>query len=473
MTMRAAPRSITRSATVLVTVAVTAALAAPPGSARDAEPRVTARAWTSLAPASTPNFAQASAVRTADGLQHVVWIVDETGGANYFHTTIDAAGRQGAVTRVLPTTWGQLSTPVDLEADAAGVLRMSFRGTPDGDTSNFFTYRGVYSAVSTDGGATWAVPREVLAVTDASGGGSTFVNLPDGSILGGFGDTGGFHWHVGTISEAAEPTTANSEFTDHDAGAASLISTGSAVYVLYQSIRGDGVYARQVWPSLGVAIRAPGGFTNPGQPMAVVNRPGVGPVAAYMLDDEVVLWDVLANRTHRVPGMGGASAPELAVLPDGHLWVAAVGPIGYAPRASRVAASGWAVDRRPTLLPDMVNSFGIAVSASTALRAEMLMIGNDNGDPIQLNARSVAAQLVLRATPRRWASGRVQTVVFKVTDVDGGVARARVRAGGERCTTNGAGRCTIRFAARRPGRVTARAAKTGYDEATVRLTVRR
>ena len=101
-------RAAARFTTVLLTVAVTAALAAPPGSARDADPRVTGRAWTSLAPASTPNFAQASAVRTADGLQHVVWIVDEAGGANYFHTTIDAAGRQGAVTRVLPTTWGQL-----------------------------------------------------------------------------------------------------------------------------------------------------------------------------------------------------------------------------------------------------------------------------------------------------------------------------------------------------------------------------
>lgn len=466
-----------RLAAALIALAVPVALAAPPGSASagpsGADARVTARSWTALAPSSTPNFAQASVVRTADGVQHVVWIVDEGAGANYLHTTIDDRGRQGAVTRLLPTAWAQLSTPVDLEVNAGGLLRVSFRGTPDGDSANFFTYRGVYSAVSADGGASWAVPREVLAVSDASGGGSTFVNLPDGSVLGGYGDTGGFHWHVGAISEAAEPTTLNSEFTDHDAMAAQLISNGSAVWVLYQSVRADGIFARQVWPTLGAPVRAPGGYTNPGQPMAVVNRPGVGPVAAYLLDDQVVLWDVLANRTHRVPGMKGASVAELAVLPDGHLWVVSAGPIGYDPRASRVAARGWDVDRTPSMLPDLYSSFGVSVSASTALRAEVLLIGNGSGDPTRLHGRSVAAQLYLKATPRRWASGRAQAVAFKVTDVDGGVARATVKVGSRRCTTNGAGRCTIRFPGMRPGRVSAKATKRGYDDAKVTLTVRR
>ncbi|MDR7252993.1 hypothetical protein J2X46_001978 [Nocardioides sp. BE266] len=460
-------------AAALLTVSVTAALAAPPGNAVAVDARVTARSWSPLSPSTSPNFAQASTVRTADGLQHVVWIVDEVGGANYLHTTIDARGRQGAVTRVLPTAWQQLSTPVDLEVDAAGRLRVAFRGTPDGESANFFTYRGVYSAISADGGASWVLPREVLAVSDASGGGSTFVNLPDGSVLGGYGDSAGFHWHVGAIPEAAEPTTTNAEFTDQDAVAAQLLGNGSAVWVLYQSIRSNGLYARQVWPTLGAPVRAPGEYTIPGQPVAVVNRPRVGPVAAYMLNDQVVLWDVLANRTHRVPGMKGASVPELAVLPDGHLWVASAGPIGYDPRASRVAARGWDVDRTPSMLPDLFASFGVSVSASTALRGEVLLVANDDADPTRLLARSVAAQLYLKATPRRWAGGRAQTVSFKVTDVDGGVARAKVKVGSRRCTTNGSGRCSIRLPGMRPGRMTAKATKTGYDEAKVTLTVRR
>jgi hypothetical protein len=460
-------------AAALLSAGVTAAALVSPPALADVDPRVTARSWTALTSSPSPNFAQASVVRTADGLQHVVWVVDEGAGANYLHTTIDARGRQGAVSRVFPAPWSQLSTPVDLEVDGAGLLRVAFRGTQDGNTGNFFTYRGVYSAVSANGGATWVVPREVLAVSDASGGGSTFVNLPDGNVLGGFGDTGGFHWHVGAIPEAAEPTTTNLEFTDHDAMAAQLVRSGSTVWVLYQSVRGGGVFARQVWPALGAPVKAPGGYTNPGQPVAVVDRPGVGPVAAYVLNDQVVLWDVLANRTHRVPGMKGG-VPELAVLPDGHLWVASAGPIGYEPRASRVSARGWTVDRKPTMLPDLYATFGISVSSSTGLRAELLLMGNDSGDPTRLHARSVAAQMVLKASPRRWRGGRAQTVVFKVTDVDGGVARAKVRAGGQRCTTNGSGRCTIRVGAgTRRGAINVKATKRGYDTATTRLTVRR
>jgi hypothetical protein len=171
--------------------------------------------------------------------------------------------------------------------------------------------------------------------------------------------------------------------------------------------------------------------------------------------------------------MKGASVAELAVLPDGHLWVAAAGPIGYQPRASRVSARGWTIDRRPTLLPDLDASFGISVTSTDALRAELLLLANDDGDPTRLHARSVAAQMVLRATPARWRVGRAQRVVLKVTDVDGGVARAKVRAAGQRCTTNRAGRCTIRFAGRGPGRIAVKATKRGYDKATVRLTVRR
>ena len=452
---------------------VTAALGAPPGTASSAE-RVTTRSWEPLTSSASPNFAQAAVARTADGTQHVVWIVDNDDRThNYEHTTIYPSGRQGPVTRILTTSWAQLSTPVDLGVNADGSLRLAFRGTIDGDTSNFFTYKGVYTAVSADGGASWVVPREALAPSIGDGG-VTMAYTPGGVPITGFGDTGGFHWYVGTIPEAAVPTAPIQEFTDHDASAASLVTSGSAVYVVYQTIRGAGVYARQVWPTLGAAIKAPGEFTNPGQPMAAVDRPGVGLVAAYTIDSKVVLWDVLANRLHRVRGMDGPNNVTMSALPDGHLWLATQGPIGYTPRASRVAAHGWNVDRKPYFMDDLYSTFGLEVSSAGALRAELLLTGNDAGDPTRIHAMSALAQLSLRATPGRWRVNRAQTVVFKVTDVDGSVARARVSAGGRRCTTNGSGRCSIRFPAQaRPGRITAKATKTGYATTTIRLRVRR
>ena len=434
---------------------------------------MTTTSWTPLTSSAGPNFAQATVARTADGTQHVVWIVDNADRThNYEHTTISPSGVQGPVTRILQTEWAQLSTPVDLGVNADGSLRLAFRGTIDGDSSNFFTYKGVYTAVSVDGGSSWVVPREALAKSIGDGG-VTLAHLPDGTPITGFGDTGGFHWNVGILPEAAVETSTVQEFTDHDAMGASLVASGGSVHVVYQSVRANGIFARQVWPVVGAPVPAPGTYNNPGQPMALVDRPGVGPVAAYTIDAKVVLWDIAANRIHRVPGLAGPNNVSLAALPDGHLWVAAQGPIGYTPRVSRVAARGWAVDRRPTQLDDIYSTFGLEVSSAGALRAELLLTANDAGDPSRIHAMSALAQLTLRATPRRWRVGTPQRVVFKVTDVDGSIAGAKVRAAGLRCRTNGSGRCAIRIpASPRPRKIKAKATKRGYSPVILTLKVR-
>ena len=450
-----------------------AGLVPAPATAATAE-RVGTRSWTALTASASPNFAQAAVARTPDGVQHVVWVVDNPDRTHHYeHTTISPAGAQGPVTRVLASNWSALSTPVDLGVNADGSLRLAFRGSIDGGTADFFSYKGVYTAVSGDGGTSWVLPREVLAKSTTDGG-VTMAHLPDGTPITGFGDTGGFHWSIGSVPEAAVPTASVLEFTDHDAMAASLVTSGSAVYVVYQSVRANGVYARQVWPALGAPLRAPGDDTHPGPPMAVVDRPGVGPVAAYAVDSKVVLWDIAANRVHRVRGMDGPNNVSLAIEPDGHLWVAAQGPIGYTPRVSRVSARGWTIDRKPARLDDLYSTFGLEVSSAGALRAELLVTGNEVGEPSRIHAMSALAQLTVKASPRRWRTHRAQRVVFKVTDVDGKVAGAKVRAGGRRCTTNGSGKCAIRFPSQaRPGRITAKVTKRSYYPVKTKLKVRR
>lgn len=449
--------------------ATSASTSGPPG----ADGRVGFGSWRPLTASTSPNVAEAATVRTADGALHAVWMVDNADSThNYEHTTIAASGAQGPVTRVLATSWAQLSTPVDLGTNPDGSLRLAFRGSIDGGTADFFSYKGVYSAVSGDGGGTWSVPREVLA-TGTADGGVTLAHTPDGTTIAGYGDTGGFHWHVGPIPEAGLATATNQEFTDQDAMAASLVRSGPAVHVLYQSVRSGGVFARQVWPTLGAPVRAPGSDNDAGQTIAVLERPGVGPVAAYTSGSRVVLWDVVDNRAYPVRGMNGATNVALATSADGRLWVAAQGPIGYRPRASRVAEDGWGTDRRPALLDDLYNSFGVALASSSPRRAEVLLTGNDTGEATRVHAQSVRAQLVLRASPRRWPAGTERRVVFTLTDVDGRLSGVRVRAGGETCRTSSAGRCTVRFAPRRPGRITVRATKTGYDSEKVKLRVTR
>ena len=61
----------------------------------------------------------------------------------------------------------------------------------------------------------------------------------------------------------------------------------------------------------------------------------VRPPRRHMWDNKAVLWDIAANRLHRVRGMDGASSVSLALEPGGHIWIASVGPIGYGPRVAR------------------------------------------------------------------------------------------------------------------------------------------
>ena len=193
----------TRSLALVASAGLLAAgLVPPPATAATAE-RVGTRSWTALTASASPNFAQAAVARTPDGTQHVVWVVDNPDRTHHYeHTTISPSGAQGPVTRVLTSNWAALSTPVDLGVNADGSLRLAFRGSIDGGTADFFSYKGVYTAVSGDGGNTWVLPREVLA-TSTSDGGVTMAYLPDGTPLTGYGDTGGFHWNVGSVPEAA------------------------------------------------------------------------------------------------------------------------------------------------------------------------------------------------------------------------------------------------------------------------------
>ena len=108
------------------------------------------------------------------------------------------------------------------------------------------------------------------------------------------------------------------------------------------------------------------------------------------------------------------------------------------------------------------------------ISTELLVTGNEVGEPSRIHAMSALAQLTVKASPRRWRTHRAQRVVFKVTDVDGKVAGAKVRAGGRRCTTNGSGKCAIRFPSQaRPGRITAKVTKRSYYPVKTKLKVRR
>ena len=123
-------RTRTRTLALLASTGLlVAGLGGPPGTAATAE-RVGPRSWTPLTASSSPNFAQAAVARTADGTQHVVWIVDNPDRThNYEHTTISPSGRQGPVTRVLATSWAQLLLKYNISHPAVTAVAGNDRAT--------------------------------------------------------------------------------------------------------------------------------------------------------------------------------------------------------------------------------------------------------------------------------------------------------------------------------------------------------
>lgn len=470
-------RSIHRTVVAAIASALAATVAVVPTSAAGPAERASRLTdWTRLSPSINPNFAEAATARTPDGLLHVVWGVDP---GNFEHTTIDPRGRQGAVSRVLAADWSSVTARPDLEVMPDGSLRLFFTGWRTGGTADFFDAKGVYNAVSTDGGATWAVPTEIYARAVGGGDNAEASVLPDGQVLTGFGDTAGFHFRIGAGDNAnAAPESVNTDVPIAGGVEFTTVTSSGAVWLTYSA--GDNRYARTLWPTVGEPITPPltTGYSYAGVP--VVDREGVGPVAAfeagYGTTNEVYVWDIARNQIHRVPGFRGPNNVFIGTATDSHLWVGASGPIGYTPRAARVARTGWAVDRKPTKLSDSYTTYDGTIVGLSGMRAEMIMSGRiESADPAEgMLSHSVQSSMWVKATPRRWRVGRAQRVKFVVKDVDGAVRTALVKADGRRCTTNAAGTCRIAFSSySRPKKIRVKVTEPGYDAVKLVLKVKR
>ena len=69
--------------------------------------------------------------------------------------------------------------------------------------------------------------------------------------------------------------------------------------------------------------------------------------------------------------------------------------------------------------------------------------------------------------------GRPSPITVVVTDAGDGVKGVKVKGGGDSCTTNGAGKCSLTIRAGRPGTVRLKATRNGYGFAVDTVKVRR
>jgi hypothetical protein len=452
----------------IVTVLIALCGAAPAGAAP----------WKRITTPDGSSVDQVGLARTGDGVLHVAW--HHPTGPNtedLNHTVISAAGRIGATTPIQTGWTGFTNTALVVDPGGLRAFWGGFRSTDSSDPQ-----RETNTALSPDGGATWALQPGAVNPGGAQSYASSHAAtvLADGSTLQAFAGTLGTWVHAGL-----DPATPNHNFTPGlqygydpnlatDAANRTVMAWYSnatgALGVLAQDVNADGS------PGAGPVTMPGTDAMNVGMlaRTPLVARSGGGFYAAYPTPGGVRVWRVGAGNAPVVAGIDNSPAAAIAAAGDGRIWVLWTKGFGDPDVLARRSNRG-------------VTTFGATVNAGhprDALQAYNLN-ANASGNALDVLAnfnigtatdavtsyRRLLPGLTLQASPARLRSGRPTEVRFTVRDAGAPVRGARVKVGGRSGTTNGRGRVTLTLQSKKA--VTARATRSGYSAATKRLGVRR
>ena len=447
--------------------------------------QATAAPWQRVTTPDGASSDQVGLARTGDGVLHLVW--SHPTGPNtedLLHTVVGPSGRVG-VTNPIQSGWTGF-TNAAVVVDPGG-LRTFWGGFRSTDTSD--PQRETNTALSADGGASWALqPGQVVPDGAQSYGSNTVATVrPDGTTLQAFAGTLGTWVHVGLT-----PATPNHDYQGplgqygYDPNLATD-ATNRTVMAWYSSASAHlGVLAQDVGAD-GSPVGGP--VTMPGTGNMQVGMLGRTPLAArrgggfyvayptgYPASNRVRVWRVGSSSAPLVGRVAGSGSPAVAIAAteDGRIWVLWTKGFGDPdvlatrsnPGATRFGAVVNAGHPR-----DAAQAYKLDASA---LRGALDVLGNFNigtTTTAVTSYRRILPGLTLNARPSRVQRGERTAVRFTVLDAGAPVRGARVRAAGESATTSNDGRVTLSLSSRRP--VTARATHSGYTAATKRLGVRR
>ena len=299
------------------------------------------------------------------------------------------------MTRILSTSWAQLSTPVDLGVDArrqpaAGLPRAPSTATPPTSSPT----RASTPPSPPTAAAPGSCPARCSPRATATAAAHHRLHArrhPDQRA------TATPAASTGTSAPSprprCRPRPCRSSPTTTPTVRPWSASGCGGLRRLPDDPRCDGIYARQVWPD---PRRGGQGPRRVHQPGPAHGRGGPARRRRWWRrtrsTTNVVLWDVLRQPASTgCAGMDGRQQrlrwPCCRTVTCGWPRSRADRLRRRASRASRRAAGP--STGSPTLLDDLVQRrFGLEVSSAGALRAEMLLTGNDAGDPSRVHARS-------------------------------------------------------------------------------------
>jgi hypothetical protein len=446
---------------IVLAAAVLAALAAAPTAK--------AATWKQLTSDGGANIDQVALLRTGDGALHVVWhkrsgpITDDL-----MHTVIAANGKVGATTPV-QTGWATIGN-AGLTTMPGGGIRAFWGGIRTTESTE--TNQDENTAVSNDGGATWALTTGsvVQGGTQAYGSSVSATTRPDGTPVITYAGTLGTWVHVGADatlpSFTYQPPLGNYGYDPNIASDAS-----GTMIAWYSNATGHlGPHAQAVNPDgspNGSAIQMPGTANmNVGMlsRTPLVARPGGGFYVAYPTgyptQNSVRVWRVGATKTTQLDKTANNSLAAISADSSGRLWVAWKDGTRVLASRSNKTASAWGAVVDAGEPKNAGSLYTLDASATPAGGVDLF--GNYG-----IGTNSTTSTFYARINPgltltaKKSGSG----YTFTVTDAGSPVKGAKVKGAGKSDTTDSKGRAQLNV--KRKTKVTASA--SGYTSATIKL----
>lgn len=444
-------------------------LAAAMLAALAAAPTAKAATWKQLTSDGGANIDQVALLRTGDGVLHVLWhrpsgpITDDL-----MHTVIAANGKIGATTPV-QTGWATIGNP-GLTTMPGGGLRAFWGGIRTIDSNE--TNQDENTAVSTDGGTSWALtPGSVVQPgTQAYGSSVSAATRTDGTPVITYAGTLGTWVHVGADatlpSFSYQPPLGNYGYDPNVASDAS-----GTVIAWYSNATGHlGPHAQAVntdGSPIGSAQQMPGTANmNVGMlsRTPLVARPGGGFYVAYPTgyptQNSIRVWKVGTTRTTQLDKTANNSLAAISADSSGRLWVAWKDGTRVLASRSNKTATKWGAVVDAGAPKNAGSLYTLDASATPGGGADLF--GNYG-----IGTNSTTSTFYARINPglTLTASKSGSGYTFTVTDAGSPVKGAKVKGAGRSDTTDAKGRARLKVS--RKTKVTASA--SGYTSATIKV----